>query len=527
MLPRGQVDMSRLKKFTHALLSSYVFLGTNIFYTLASVPLALHYLGKAEFGLWALVTQISGYIGLIDLSMSASVGRILIDHKDDRQNGTYGGIIQTGALVGLVQGALVVLAGTALSTLAGSLLRVPPELRHEFVWLMIGQSALLGVAFVTRIFNQLMFAHQRMDVSNYGTSVFFFLALAVMWSAFIGRLGIYSFLVSQAVLIVGNIAVNVCACLKLKLLPRVGEWGMASWANFRELFNFGQGLFLVSVGTQLINASQTVLLTRLLGLETVAIWNVCTRVYTMLTMVVWRILDNSAPGLSEMVARNERARLLIRLRDMAILTTSLSVAGGITFALCNAPFVQIWMMGKINWPQTNNVLLALWFFISTIMRVHTGFVGITKQFGFLRFIFLIEGLVFVGLNLLAYRACSMTLMLGFSIICTLAFSLPYGLWRTQQYFNITRHELADWLRPSWQMAWRLVPLATVLWWLAHGLPAKWQFATNITLSGVCGMILLLRYGLGESLKSELLRRSPAWLQKILAPAMILFNVRSK
>ena len=54
-------EMSRLKKFTRSLLSGYVALGANIFYTLASVPLALHYLGKAEFGLWALVSQISGY----------------------------------------------------------------------------------------------------------------------------------------------------------------------------------------------------------------------------------------------------------------------------------------------------------------------------------------------------------------------------------------------------------------------------------------------------------------------------------
>src|ERR1700689_166956 len=107
--------MSRLKKFTHSLLSGYVALGANCFFTLASVSLALHYLGKLEFGLWALVTQIAGYIALIDLSMSASVGRILIDHKDERQSGVYGSVIKTGALVGLVQGAIMLLGGTALS----------------------------------------------------------------------------------------------------------------------------------------------------------------------------------------------------------------------------------------------------------------------------------------------------------------------------------------------------------------------------------------------------------------------------
>jgi len=48
--------MSRLKKFTFSLLSGYVLLGANIFYTLASVPLALHYLTKPEFGFWARLT---------------------------------------------------------------------------------------------------------------------------------------------------------------------------------------------------------------------------------------------------------------------------------------------------------------------------------------------------------------------------------------------------------------------------------------------------------------------------------------
>ena len=92
----------------------------------------------------------------------------MIDHKDDRQNGAYGGVIKTGALVGVVQGAIIVLVGVVLSTLAGSLLHVPADLRGEFVWLMIGQSVLLGLTFATRIFSHLLQAHQRLDVSNHG-----------------------------------------------------------------------------------------------------------------------------------------------------------------------------------------------------------------------------------------------------------------------------------------------------------------------------------------------------------------------
>src|ERR1700744_2736549 len=111
--------MSRVKRFAHSLASGYIMLGTNVLYTLASVPLALHYLSKSEFGLWALTTQISGYIALVDFGMSGAVSRILIDYKDRRENGDYGSVVRTGALVGITQGSLVLVVGTGLSLLAG------------------------------------------------------------------------------------------------------------------------------------------------------------------------------------------------------------------------------------------------------------------------------------------------------------------------------------------------------------------------------------------------------------------------
>src|SRR5271170_6561399 len=106
-----ELKMSRLKRFTHSLLSGYVALGANIFYTLASVPLALHYLSKAEFGLWALTLQVANFISLVDLGMGSSIARILIDHKDERNNGRYGGAIKSGFMVCLVQGLLTLAVG--------------------------------------------------------------------------------------------------------------------------------------------------------------------------------------------------------------------------------------------------------------------------------------------------------------------------------------------------------------------------------------------------------------------------------
>ena len=87
---RVPIRMSRLRHAAMSLGSGYAAMAANVFYTLASIPLALHYLGKEQFGLWSVVTQVASYLLLLDLGVTGSVSRILIDHKDKKNGGDYG-----------------------------------------------------------------------------------------------------------------------------------------------------------------------------------------------------------------------------------------------------------------------------------------------------------------------------------------------------------------------------------------------------------------------------------------------------
>src|ERR1700722_19641861 len=99
--------MSRMRRLLRTLGSSYLSLVAASIYTLVSVPLALRYLSRAEFGLWAVMVQVSGYLALVDVGMSASTARFLIEHKDHPERGEYGSVLQTGQLVLCVQGLII------------------------------------------------------------------------------------------------------------------------------------------------------------------------------------------------------------------------------------------------------------------------------------------------------------------------------------------------------------------------------------------------------------------------------------
>jgi O-antigen/teichoic acid export membrane protein len=501
--------MSRLKHFGQSLISGYLLLGANTLYTLASVRLALAYLPVKEFGLWALASQVAAYIAFIDMGMSNAVSRILMDHKDDRAGGSYGSVIQTGALVGAVQGLLIILAGTGLAFFAVRWFGLTARLQAEFFWLLAGQSVLLGVQFATRILNYLFVTHQRYDIPNYTQSVLFGVNLLVMWAGFAAGLGVYSFLAAQAVVTLLGAAVSLAYCLRLGFFPAAGGWGRVSAKQFRELFSFGGDVFLMGIGWQFISASQTILLTRFLGLDTAAVWTVCTRTYTMLTLVVWRIFDFSSAALTEMMVRREQGRLESRFREITVVSAGVALLCGTGFALGNQPFILLWTKGAIHWAPVNDLLLAAWFCLVTLSRMHLALATQTKQFGFLRYVLLVEGLVFLGLNAGLRELGGVTRMLGLSLACTLAFSLPYGLRRTAAYFQRPARELAAWYRPTWSLAWRLVPVAAGTGWFIRGWPPLWQLAALLWL-GLFGALVLFRNGVSPALRTEIVARLPGW-----------------
>src|SRR5436190_7630975 len=104
--------MSRFRNTARSLSSGYLAMGSNVLYTLAQVPLALHFLSKDEFGLWAVAAQVAGYLILIDFGITGAVARILIDHKDDPAGAEYDSVIKTSLLVFVAQGLLIALAGS-------------------------------------------------------------------------------------------------------------------------------------------------------------------------------------------------------------------------------------------------------------------------------------------------------------------------------------------------------------------------------------------------------------------------------
>jgi O-antigen/teichoic acid export membrane protein len=502
--------MSRFRRAIHGVFSSYALLAATAVYALASVPVALHYLDTERFGLWMVMGTLVGYVSLIDAGMTYAASRLLIDHKDDRNGGNYGSFIRTGWLVFCLQGAIILFIGLVLAGTFARLLAITPALQPEFIRLVNWQCGAVALAFAARISSLVLSAHQRMDLANYIGAIGLLLNFAAQWIFFHLGFGVLSLALGALASVLVTTVCSALACTVLKLFPAAGGWGRVSWRHFLELFNYGRDVFLVAVGAQLIMASQTIIITRMLGLEAAAMWGVGLRVFNLLNQVIWRLFDNSGAALAEMLARGEVTRLHDRYRSLAVLTFSLAGWVAVSFALCNSLFITIWAHGKIHWPVENDLLLAVWMMLSAVVHCHNGFILLTKQVGFMRYVYFLEGMVFVGLSFLVARRGGLPAIIGCSIVCSTVFSGAYGIRRIKYFFHIPLAEVAfGWLRPMFKVLLYFLPAAVLTWWLLVPASGLTRLGVNVLLAVFLGGYVFVRFGIPAAFQAELLRRAPS------------------
>jgi O-antigen/teichoic acid export membrane protein len=507
--------MSRFRHAIHGVASGYMLLAATAVFSLASVPVALHYLSKEQFGLWALMCTMVGYLNLVDMGMSGSVARLLIDVKDDRDGGHYGSLIKTGWLVLVTQGLMVFAAGLIFAGLFARLMAIPAHLQPDFILLMNLHCGVVALGYATRIFSHLLTAHQRMDLVNYAGTVAPAVNFAALWLFFHFGCGVISLVWAALCATLVNAVIQWIACGIWRFFPKRGGWGATSWDQFKHIFNYGRDLFLVSVGTQLTLTSQTMIVTRLMGLENATAWNVATRTFNLICQAIWRVVSSPTSAFSEMMVRGERERLRERFRSLVMVVASLCVFVGVSFALCNSLFVRIWTSDRIVWSPLNDLLLAVWLVILYIQACHSSLIMTSKQIGFMRYIFFIEGAVYVVLAVLTVPAGGLPALILCSIFCSTLFSGAYCAWRASRYLGYPLGEVVcRWMKHAGNVFLGFAPLALLCWWGTSGWEALPRLVIVGALAATLGLFVLLRFGVPPEVQAEFHKRAPAkagWL----------------
>jgi hypothetical protein len=415
-------------RYLATLVSGYGLMALQIGMSLAMVPLALSYLGKETFGIWSLAAQVSVWLSLLDAGMNGALARHLIDYRADPSGDGLRHCIATGFRVLCIQGILILLTAILMSRYSGPAFGLTGDDATDFGWVLIMLASAACLGFFCKVFNSWLYATQRLDICNIISFGLTFGEFAVFLLLLKAGYGIYAIAWARVLVsIVGSLL--ICwAAIKISHFPARLLKGKWNGSMFRRLASFGGGMFLLTLGTQMLTMTQTAMVTKTLGLATAAVWATAPKLFQVILQMVSKLWDYRIPHLSALMAEEQTSRLTRDFGGLFKATAYIGGGGLGAVVALNPQFLALWTHHAIHWDHLNDGLIALVFYVSLLIRCVTDFVLHTKKVGWMPILMLCEGILFVTSALWLLPHFGMPGMLLAALVSGGILRLPYA-WR--------------------------------------------------------------------------------------------------
>lgn len=307
-------------------------------------PYVVGQLDKAAYGIWTLLNVFTGYMGVFDLGVRASVGRHIALYLGRRDEKGVDETIRAGLGFFSVAGGAIVLVGVALGWLFPHMFGSVPEQHFGTVRALLPLMVVnVWLSAVAAIYSSVLNAHDRFDLSRSVDLA----VLAVRTAGTVGALkwgmGLWglagSVLASNAVAVVGNF-----------VLAHRQHRGLRSWPflysreRLREITGYGVMAFLSRASLKVIGQTDLVIAGAVFTVAAVREYSVgATLVYYSSTFV--GIIDNTLfPALQRAAGRGDGDTvrwLFVRQLRIAML---FGVPAYVGMALFARPFIRLWML---------------------------------------------------------------------------------------------------------------------------------------------------------------------------------------
>jgi len=239
-----------------------------------------------------------------------------------------------------------------------------------------------------------------------------------------------------------------------------------------------------------------------------------TKMFTLVYQIISRVVSNAMPAFGEMQVRGELELLWRRYRTLFITLNVFAGVCAVLFAACNGPFVALWVQGKFSWSPMDNVLLAIWLVISTQQCCHNSLIMSLKEIGTLKYIFILEGLVFVGVVLAILPSAGITGMLACSVLATTLFTWLSGVWRIARLSKMGWKPLVwDWQKPLVLVLMVMVPVWLMIVWILSDASNWLRLLVNGCLLTTVGAWAAIRFAVSFDLIDEIAGKLPQPLQR--------------
>jgi len=309
------------------------------------MPYLIRTLGASTYGLWILIGTLTGYFGVLDLGVSAALGRLIAAHRARGEMRDVNVVMSTACALLLIVSLVVCLATCVALFLFPVLFSVPADqtmdVRYSLVLVGIG----LALAFPSSIFLGFLWAYERFDLLN-AVDVPVLILRAVLSLTLVSAampltsLGVITFGIG----VLGSV-VKMALCFKVE--PQLSiSWSHIRRDKVREIFSIGGWMSVISWSRTLIPQIGPTLIGARLGNAAVTTFTVARQLVTYAY-----VFSNSTTQVLAPRAIAAHARQSVELQTQLFIdggkfasAQTLFFCGGLS--CLGLPFIHSWQHGS-------------------------------------------------------------------------------------------------------------------------------------------------------------------------------------
>jgi O-antigen/teichoic acid export membrane protein len=335
--------MSKARIYARNLGANWIGYGAQLAVTFFLSPFVVHSLGDSRYGVWTLLTSLTGYLGLVDIGVRGGTGRYINYYLGRNEHEEVSNVVSTSLLFYAVISMMVFAASAILAVLFDDIFpKIQPEYVCEAQWVLLLLGLNVWISFFASTFSQLLAAAERFDLLMFADVI----VLAVRTAATIWVLTTGCGLIELAIVTAGSglLGCALVAAMARWKGPRVYiRLRHLRWASFREVFLFGTWSFLGQASTQLGVYAGSAIIGMLIGAAEITFYAIGATLIGYAATFISNITGVIVPDMLKAGGRGDQNRLrrLMGSGTRAVMFLAVPILVG--FMTLGGEFISVWM----------------------------------------------------------------------------------------------------------------------------------------------------------------------------------------
>lgn len=326
---------------------------------LVVTPIILGALGTEQFGIWALIGSILGFVGLLDFGIGPSLIRFAAEQRGRNARGETSELTSTALAIYLVLAVVSVLLAALLAYLLPLVVDISDQYVRAAQIAVVVSVGTFVLRFPLGLFGFLLAGQQRYDVLNVanilGAVLYFGLAVLVLYVA-------DGELVALALITVVVTAFRLLLpllWLRRELPDLRVRRSLVTRRQAKELLSFSSRNMLIQVASKVVFTTDVIVVSIVLGSVAAGVYGIPAKLFALAFGVGIASTTLLFPLLSELEGADDRERQERYLLAGVRLGLAVVVAVGLPLVVLPDNFLEAWLPSDFDVDTAAPILAIL------------------------------------------------------------------------------------------------------------------------------------------------------------------------